>query len=312
MEPAPKPPPVVVVPVARAVPGQARPLDGAPAPTADDIEAARAEAMAKKPFEVIDAANQKAQASPMPDGYYNAIQVYDYMPGVLYQVYTAPLKITTLQFAVGEKVHSVAVGDSIRWVIGRTQAGSGKNIQELVMVKPVRAWLGTNMTITTDRRIYQLELHSYKESYMAAVSWNYPRDLVERYMSEAPLSTGEGRAAVGEGEHLSTLSAAVADLNFDYGFVVKNPDNPPGWMPLRVFDDGTKTYVHFPAHVKKREAPAFFVLSASGEPQIVNYRVQGDYYVVDRVFEMAELRLGEQNPVTVGIEQLGEGGRRGR
>jgi type IV secretion system protein VirB9 len=220
-------------------------------------------------------------------------------------VYAAPLKITSIQFAPGERVESVGVGDSTRWIIGRTSAGAGSRKREVVLIKPQRAWLNTNMTITTDRRIYQLELHSYKESYMAAVSWNYPQDLVTQYAQQRDSQAGGGASAGGEktGEAV-TVGADASQLEFGYGFVVEEPDNPPSWMPLRVFDDGTKTYVHFPSHVKKRQAPALFVLSADGQTQIVNYRVKGDYYIVDRVFEMAQLRLGEKNPVTVGIERL--------
>ena len=52
------------------------------------------------------------------------------------------------------------------------------------------------------------------------------------------------------------------------------------------------------------EAPALFVLSDSGEAQIVNFRTKGQFYVVDRTFELAQLRMGEKDPVVVGIERL--------
>lgn len=302
-------PAVVPVPVAQPAPGQLRPAPPMQQPSAEDVEKAKAESVGKEPHEIIDAANAEAQAQPVKDGYYNAIQVYDFTPGVLYQVYAAPLKITSIQFAPGEQVESVGVGDSTRWIIGRTSAGAGTNKRELVLVKPVRAWLNTNMTITTDRRVYQLELHSYEETYMAAVSWNYPHDLVTRYAQRKGRTAGGPAGAGGASSSTAdtiAVGADATDLEFGYGFVVEEPESPPSWMPLRVFDDGTKTYVHFPSHVKKREAPALFVLSADGQTQIVNYRVKGDYYIVDRVFEMAQLRLGEKHPVTVGIERLKE------
>lgn len=294
-------PAVVPVPVAQPVPGQVRPAPPMNQPSEQDVETAKSEAAGKKPYEIIDAANAKAQAQPVKDGYYNAMQVYDFAPGVLYQVYAAPLKLTSIEFGPGEQVESVGVGDSTRWIIGRTSAGAGSKKREVVVVKPVRAYLNTNMTVTTNRRIYQLELHSYKDTYMAAVSWNYPRDLVTRF---ARREQKEATQADAKGGGVMTVGASPEKLNFAYGFVVQDPDSPPSWMPLRVFDDGTKTYVQFPPEVMKREAPALFVLSDDGKTQIVNYRVRGDYYVVDRLFEMAQLRLGEKSPVTVGIEHL--------
>lgn len=303
----PPPPPVVAVPVAQPVPGQMRPMSPLAGLSQEAIDKAR-ESASEEPFEVIDRANAQAQASPAPDGFYNAIQRYDFMPGVLYQVYTAPLKITAIQFAPGEKVTSVALGDTVRWVLGRTTSGSGDEERELVLIKPVRAWLGTNMTVTTDARVYQIELHSYKETYMAAVSWNYPRNLVQQFASRAKVD-GRGAAELSDESGSSMpVNGSVRDLNFDYGFVVSNPSKPPSWMPRRVFDDGTKTYVHFPRSVKMREAPALFVLSKDGQTQIVNYRVKGDYFIVDRMFDLAQLRLGEKNPITVGIERFSEGG----
>jgi type IV secretion system protein VirB9 len=50
-----------------------------------------------------------------------------------------------------------------------------------------------------------------------------------------------------------------------------------------------------------REAPVLFVLASSGDVQVVNYRVRNDYYVVDRLFERAELRLGQKDQEIVRI-----------
>jgi type IV secretion system protein VirB9 len=44
-----------------------------------------------------------------------------------------------------------------------------------------------------------------------------------------------------------------------------------------------------------------FVLGADGRAQLVNYRVRGRYYVVDRLFAAADLRLGEKPQQVVRI-----------
>ena len=45
---------------------------------------------------------------------------------------------------------------------------------------------------------------------------------------------------------------------------------------------------------------------ASGEGELVNYRVQGRYYVVDRIFDAAELRLGLKHQDVVRINRTGQ------
>jgi type IV secretion system protein VirB9 len=78
-------------------------------------------------------------------------------------------------------------------------------------------------------------------------------------------------------------------LNFRYRI---EGDDPP-WRPLRAFDDGRKVYIQMPSGLSQGEAPPLFVAGADGRPNLVNYRVRGSYYIVDRMFGVAELRLGE-------------------
>ena len=51
------------------------------------------------------------------------------------------------------------------------------------------------------------------------------------------------------------------------------------------------------------EAPALFVLSGEGTAQLVNYRVKNSTYIVDRVFQRAELRLGQKKQTIISIER---------
>jgi type IV secretion system protein VirB9 len=88
-----------------------------------------------------------------------------------------------------------------------------------------------------------------------------------------------------------------AALNFSYS--VTGPNVP--WKPIRAFDDGVHVYIQMPAGMKTSEAPALLI-DAGGGTQMVNYRVEGNYYVVDRLFNQAILVAGvgrEQDRVTV-------------
>jgi type IV secretion system protein VirB9 len=77
-------------------------------------------------------------------------------------------------------------------------------------------------------------------------------------------------------------------LNFRYHI----DGDKPAWRPLRVFDDGRQTFIEFPDAIATGEMPPLFVVGADGSSELVNYRVQGRYMVVDRLFSVAELRLG--------------------
>jgi type IV secretion system protein TrbG len=62
--------------------------------------------------------------------------------------------------------------------------------------------------------------------------------------------------------------------------------------PVRVFDDGEKTFIQISRETQTREAPVLVVLGSNGKQEMVNYRVKGDMYIVDRLFDRAELILG--------------------
>jgi type IV secretion system protein TrbG len=46
------------------------------------------------------------------------------------------------------------------------------------------------------------------------------------------------------------------------------------------------------------------VVGPAGDDQLVNYRVRDNYYIVDRLFASAELRLGEAPQQVVRISRI--------
>lgn len=78
----------------------------------------------------------------------------------------------------------------------------------------------------------------------------------------------------------------------------------PAWRPVRAFDDGVKTYVEFPASLANGDAPPLFIVAADGKAELVNYRQRDRYYVVDRIFDAAELRLGLKQQQVVRIDRV--------
>ena len=49
----------------------------------------------------------------------------------------------------------------------------------------------------------------------------------------------------------------------------------------------------FPRDLGTSEAPPLFVTDEGGDGQLVNYRAKERYYVVDRLFDLAELRIDD-------------------
>ncbi|RWO70202.1 MAG: P-type conjugative transfer protein TrbG [Mesorhizobium sp.] len=248
------------------------------------VETGRAKTEPSDPRQRISQANEAARMQPVRDGFINAIQLYPWSEGALYQIYAAPGQVTDIALQPGEQLVGsgpVAAGDTVRWIIGDTQSGAGDRLQVHILVKPTRPELQTNLVINSDRRTYHLELRSTEKTYMASVSWQYPQDqLVALRRQNAEASATQPVAA----------GVDIQKLNFRYRI---EGDAAP-WKPLRAFDDGAKVYIEFPSGIGQGEMPPLFVISPSGSSELVNYRARQNYYVVDRLFAAAELRLGDR------------------
>ncbi|MES1973305.1 MAG: P-type conjugative transfer protein TrbG [Pseudomonadota bacterium] len=254
---------------------------------------------ARRPTSAIAAANRSATLEPSPPAFLNAAAVMPFAEGAIYQVYTTPERVTDIALEPGEVLGAVASGDTARWVIGDTTSGAGAGKRVHILVKPYAAGLSTNLVITTDRRTYHLALTSVRSVGMSALAWTYPQD--------ALLAIKRSQEAV------AAAAPVAAGLDLDqlyFNYAISG--DTPRWRPLRAFDDGRQTYIEFPASLAVGEAPPLFLVGAKGEAQLVNYRLRGRYYVVDRLFDVAELRLGTKHQDVVRLTRVDEAGRRGR
>ena len=239
-------------------------------------------------------ANRAATQEPGTQGFINAVQVYAYSDGAIYQLYAAPGTITDIALQPGENLIAVASGDTVRWVIGDTSSGSGADKRTHILVKPFASGLTTNLVITTDRRSYHLQLSATSRTAMAALSWVYLADQLLALKRAA--EQAEAAAPIAQG-------LAIDQLHFNYQI----SGDKPAWRPLRAFDDGRQTFVEFSESIAVGEAPPLFVIGPSGYAELVNYRVRGRFYIVDRLFDVAELRLGTKKQQIVRIERVAEG-----
>jgi type IV secretion system protein VirB9 len=269
----PKPVEIVEIPKPLPLPGQLKPLP-----------AQRSAPEPRDPKQRVDLANAAARVQPTRRGYINAVQVYPFAEGALYQVYGAPRQVTDIALQEGEQLVGsgpVAAGDTVRWIMGDTESGTAAAKKIHILVKPIRPELITNLVINTDRRTYHLELRSTENTYMASVSWIYP---------QGELIALRRRNASADAAAPVETALDINSLRFRYAI---EGDNPP-WRPLRAFDDGKKVYIEFPRGIGQGEMPPLFIVGPEGKTsELVNYRVRGSHMIVDRLFAAAELRLGD-------------------
>ena len=203
-------------------------------------------------------------------------------------VVCAPLRICMIELQAGEKlVGEPHIGDLVRWNLAPAVYGAGSDATSVVVLKPQSAGLDTNLLITTNRRAYYLRLLSKPEEYVAKVAFAYPEDdQAERKWKE---HIEQQREQQRQATRIAELPPnAIESLNFGYGI----KGGSESLRPIRVFDDGKKTYIQMSPAVKNREVPALVVVGPDGKQEMVNYRVKDDLYIVDRLFDRAALILG--------------------
>ena len=245
---------------------------------------------AREPIERIESANAAARVEPRRRGDFNAVQVFPYSPGALYQIYAAPGQITDIALEPGEQLVGsgpLSAGDTVRWVVADTESGSGDTRRVHILVKPTRPAIETNLVVNTDRRTYLIELRSREKPYMPSVAWFYPEE-----------QTGRSRK-------IPPTPFIPEQTQRHYRYTIEG-DGPP-WRPVNAYDDGRKVYVEFSPGIAQGEMPPLFVIGPDGKTEIVNYRAFGNLLIVDRLFAAAELRLGGDNQQKVRIVRR-EGG----
>jgi P-type conjugative transfer protein TrbG len=253
----------------------------------------------------VRSANAQARSYPTPGAYINSTLFYDYEAGRLYQVQTSPHFLTAIMLRPGEKLLAKASGDTVRWVLGETAEGAGANQQVVVLIKPIRGGLRTNIVLTTDQRTYLIEAASREGgAYTSAVSWNYPQEEMQALAAQQAAAEA---AQAARAQVVVAPALAIDQLHFGYRVEAKK-GKAPRWQPLRVFDDGTKTYIQFPINMAATDAPPLFLVGPGDKAELVNYRYLNGYYIVDRLIDVAELRIGEKPQTVVRITRTGDRG----
>jgi type IV secretion system protein VirB9 len=214
----------------------------------------------------------------------------------------AVLQVCDVELQAGEQVNSIHLGDTARWMVEPAITGSGAAEVQHLIIKPMDIGLETSLIVTTNRRTYHFRLRSHRTEFMSRVAFTYTEDALAKWsaIKTREVKEKQERTIPQTGEYLG-------DLNFGYD-VAGNA----AWKPIRVYNNGTKTIIQMPIAMAHTEAPTLLVVRKDGgwfsddEMVMVNYRVQGDRYIVDTVFDKALLIAGvgsNQDRVTITREK---------
>jgi len=210
----------------------------------------------------------------------------------------AVLQVCDVELQAGEQVNSIQLGDTARWTIEPAISGAGAAEVQHLIIKPMDVGLETSLVVTTNRRTYHLRLRSHRTEFMPRVGFTYPDEAVAKWDA---IKSREGRDK--RERTIAQTGEYLGELSFAYDVAGSAP-----WKPVRVYNDGVKTIIQMPAAMAQSEAPTLLVVRRDGglfteaETVMVNYRVQGDRYIVDSVFDKALLIAGvgsSQERVTI-------------
>jgi type IV secretion system protein VirB9 len=201
----------------------------------------------------------------------------------------APLTVCLLKLQVGEHVlpDGLQIGDKARWHIAPTIGGGD---QTILTIKPTDSSLRTTLAIVTNRRVYSIRLVSVPdETHSMAISeYVYPDEVAEAWRNYYE------RQEQRRQDNTLPNGRNIANLDFNYAISGDNPD----WRPERIYSDGIHTYIQFPDRMRSAEMPSLLALGNDGtwftkpSSQLVNYRRQGNTFLVDKVLGRAELIVG--------------------
>ncbi|HEX5661406.1 MAG TPA: TrbG/VirB9 family P-type conjugative transfer protein, partial [Polyangiales bacterium] len=241
------------------------------------------------------------------------------------RVICAPKHVCDIELEEGEMIHNSALGN------GSDEQGeweltiAGTSTTPHLVVKPLVPNASTNLIVHGQTRVYNIELvstASSRDDYMPFVAFKYPEDtkrkwaeLMQRMQQTKSSKEGGGSAADRRAQESDDDSYTVRPerLNFNYTwrkdarwfqfFKLPRID----FMPSRVYDDGRKTFIVMPESIHTRSLP-MLVIRDRGTDEVVNARVEGSRFVVDRLFRRAKLMIdANKRSLAVIIERTDDG-----
>ena len=208
-----------------------------------------------------------------------------------------PLRMTDVALEPGEEIMGIHAGDTVRWQFSPSQSMKNGLTVSHIVVKPSQPGISTNLLVHTDRRTYNLDFtSSEKTEYLRGVAFSYS----DNNLTQLFTRNNKREKSLEDEIQSKTSNFNIDDMYTKYDIVNKSKVD---WCPEAVFDDGNKTYIRMPSRFS--ETPALYIILAKKET-LTNFRIKGRYYIVDRLFDKAYMRVGNQRVALVRKEKLVE------
>ncbi len=199
----------------------------------------------------------------------------------------APLHVCEVSLQPGETIQQIDVGDPVRWQVKLARSNRDNVETSHLIIKPTESNISSNLVAITDKRTYSMRLLSKSDhSWMAKVAFSYPDDVQANWQAYFAQNTQPAKT----NNLVANIASQTVSPALDFNYHLKG--DKPSWRPVRVYTDNAKTYIQFPAAVQNDEIPVLLVLGPGSSEQLVNYRMEGNAFVVDKVIQRAVLISG--------------------
>lgn len=207
---------------------------------------------------------------PRQLGHDPRFKTFSFTPNTTYKLVTVYDNPTYIEFEEGETISTIINPKKTAWQL----VPAGKRL----FIKPEESEADTNITIMTNKRVY------FFEAYAKEPSGNFDKDYTFFFKFKYPSEEEAKNIRTYAKSILPDVEQNPEKYNFNY--TITGEDS---LYPVKIFDDGEFTYFEFPRNSK---VPAFFAVDSNGFESIVNFRMVGEYLVVEEVSGRFTLRNG--------------------
>lgn len=242
------------------------------------------EPLGKPQLKGKDAAKKSTEeATQVPSRWNGGTMYYDFDPDLTYEIYCQPYRVTDFLLEPGEQVIEMPfLSEEKVWEIGAGVSRSGNVDTQHFFLKPAYSGLVTAFIIITDKRVYHLLLKSFKDCYMTQVKFKYPNTMPFTLKTDA-MKESMNRLSK------ETVGVDPRYLSFDYRMKY-SIFKKPYWLPVRVYDDGAKTYIVMNETVLHMTSPVLF----NNKNERINYSVDKTLIIINELIEKVTMRVGKE------------------
>lgn len=216
------------------------------------------------------------------------------------QVVCQPLQLCDISFEPGEFMTSnPIIGDDVRWTVYDAVSKENNNSVQHLTLKPHEAGLDTSLMVPTNKRTYMIRLRSSNFGYVSRIAFYYPKEFnITPQLQKQALQNQTNVDGI-------KLNKTTGIENLDFNYEIKGSSSIK-WKPLRAFSDENHTYIQMPADLRSTDAPTFNVIGPDDIPEIVNWDLINNVYVIDKIFSKAEMIMGNTDSSVERIEIIHE------